>query len=153
LLESYDQTLSPEQLRRFYDGQQPDWRHALAPESQIPRRRVAADALAQYEVLVAPTMVLLVGADGEGKSTVLRPVSVDLAKAGRRVLCRMPGTPLDVDAIAALPPGSTWILASDDSHEIAESLEETVQRIEADRRRDIHWLGDGPLRGLEGCQP
>jgi len=140
LLEGYRQPLSGAQLRRFYDGQQPDWQHALAPQRQIPRRRVAVDALAQYEVLVAPTMVLLVGSDGEGKSTVLRQVSVDLAKAGRRVLFRRPGTPLEVDAIAALPPGSTWILASDDSDEIAESLEEACQRIENDRRRDIHWL-------------
>ncbi|MDP9072827.1 MAG: hypothetical protein M3N98_01410 [Actinomycetota bacterium] len=139
-LEQYDSPLSVEQLHRFYDGQQPDWHHASAPDLQIPRRQVAIDALAQYEVLVAPTMVLLVGTDGQGKSTVLRQVSVALAKAGRRVLFRSPGTPLDVDAIAALPPGSQWILASDDSDEIADSLEEAAQRIETDRRRDIHWL-------------
>ena len=86
-------------------------------------------------------MALLIGAGGDGKSTVLRQIAVDLVEAGKRVLFRVPGTPLDGDAIAALPPSEAgWILATDDADEIAWDLEPLIERLIKDGRRDIHWL-------------
>src|SRR5437588_12008445 len=87
-------------LRRFFGGAEPDWRHAVAPDRQVPRRRLVGDTVAVLCKPFSHTMVLLVGPAGEGKSTVLRQVAVDLAGERLRVLFRPPGTPLDRDAVA-----------------------------------------------------
>ncbi|MEA2842358.1 MAG: hypothetical protein QOJ69_29 [Actinomycetota bacterium] len=133
--------LSEADLRTFFDGRSPDWAVATAPGYQVPRRKVVAEAVASLRSPVTPAMVLLLGAGGEGRSTALRQIAVDLVGAGHRVLFRVPGTPLDGDAIAALPPASTgWILASDDADEIAWDLEPVIERLVKEGRRDIHWL-------------
>jgi hypothetical protein len=148
--------LTDADLRSFFDGGWPDWAVAAAPGYQVPRRQVVADAVAMLRAPVGPTMVLLIGSAGDGKSTVLRQVAVDLAGAGHQVLFRRPGTPLDADAIAALPAapdGTAWVLASDDADEIAWDLEPVVERLVKEGRRDVHWLltardgdWDGELR-------
>lgn len=136
-------TLGAADLRQFFDGGQPDWRHALADEHEVPRRQVAANAAARLRNPSSQTMVLLVGSGGEGRSTTLRQVAFDLTQSGgegRRVLFREPGVALDVDAVAALAAGPSWILISDDADEIARDVEKAVQRVAKDGRRDIHWL-------------
>lgn len=139
-LADHSTALSRADLRSFFDGQAPDWRHAAAPDDQIPRRRVVAGGRAHLKFPLGQSMVLIVGADGEGKSTALRQTAVDLVQEGHRVLFRGPGAALDVDAIVALPGAATWILASDDADEIAGDLHEAVTRLHAAGRRDIHWL-------------
>ncbi len=133
--------LSEADLRTFFDGRAPDWAVATAPAYQVPRRKVVADAMAMLRSPTSPVMALLIGAGGDGKSTVLRQIAVDLVEAGKRVLFRVPGTALDGDAIAALPPSEAgWVLATDDADEIAWDLEPLIERLIKDGRRDIHWL-------------
>ena len=133
--------LSEADLRTFFDGRAPDWAVATAPAYQVPRRKVVADAVGMLRSPPSPVMVLLIGAGGEGKSTALRQIAVDLVSAGKRVLFRVPGTPLDGDAIAALPPSEAgWVLATDDADEIAWDLEPLIERLMKEGRRDIHWL-------------
>ncbi len=133
--------LSEADLRTYFDGRSPDWAVATAPGYQVPRRKVVGEAVASLRAPVTPAMVLLLGAGGEGKSTALRQIAVDLVGSGQRVLFRVPGTPLDGDAIAALPPAETgWVLASDDADEIAWDLEPVIERLVKEGRRDVHWL-------------
>ena len=133
--------LSEADLRTFFDGRAPDWAVATAPTYQVPRRKVVADAMAMLRSPTSPVMALLIGTGGDGKSTVLRQIAVDLVGAGKRVLFRVPGTALDGDAIAALPPSEAgWILATDDADEVAWDLEPLIERLIKDGRRDIHWL-------------
>ncbi len=133
--------LSEADLRTFFDGRAPDWAVAMAPAYQVPRRKVVADAVAMLRSPTSPVMVLLIGTGGDGKSTVLRQIAVDLVGAGKRVLFRVPGTPLDGDVIAALPPSEAgWVLATDDADEIAWDLEPLIERLIKEGRRDIHWL-------------
>lgn len=139
-LEGHRTPLAKDALRLFYDGQAPGWRHALAPDAQVPRRSVVAGALARLQAPPGQSMVLLVAAGGEGKSTALRQIAVDLVGHGHRVLYRQRGTPLDVDGVLGLPPGATWTLVSDDADEIAKDLERAIKAVEAAGRRDVHWL-------------
>ena len=145
LLEARRTALSPEDLKRYFDGQEPEWRHALAPPEQIPRRPVAVDGLAKLRAPAADrqVLVLLVGADGQGKSTALLQMAADLVADGHRLLFRAPGAPLDPTAVAELPrdgDGPGWILASDHANEIAQDVERAVQQLTAAGRHDVHWL-------------
>ncbi len=139
-LAEHSSALSGPALKGFFDGQAPEWPHALAPEEQIPRRQVAVGARAHLKVPLGQSMVLVIGSDGEGKSMALRQTAVDLVNEGHRVLFREAGTSLDIDALVALPDGATWILVSDDADEIAEDLHEALTRVQTAGRRDIHWL-------------
>lgn len=144
LLAAHAEPLSTDDLVRYYDGGQPDWRIAQAPASQVPRRQTVAPAAGAFERTVEMAMVLLVGPRGEGKTTTAMQIAVDLVRAGTKVLWREPGTELDVDAVAALPPGP-WVLVSDDAEEIAPRLEPALGPL-AKRRKDVHWvlLGRSP---------
>lgn len=141
-LEDHRGALTPEDLRRFFDGQEPRWRHGFAGADQIPRRQMTVDGLAK---LRQPTddrqaMVLLVGPDGQGKTTALLQMAGDLVGEGRRVLVRAPGARLDPQAVADLDAGTTWFLVSDDASEIAHDVEKTVEQLAGVGRHDIHWL-------------
>jgi hypothetical protein len=139
LLEERRSALTSEDLTRFFDGQEPDWRHALAPEDQIPRRPVALDGLTKMRTPDASqAVVLLVGADGTGKSTALLQIAADLVGDGRRVLVRSPGATLDPTAVMELEGG--WVLVSDDANEIAKEFETAMQQLFAADRRDVDWL-------------
>lgn len=142
LLEEERRPLGSEELRRFFDGSAPQWRHALAPESQIPRRQMAADALAKLRQPAAETqaLVLLVGPEGQGKSTALLQVAAALADTEHRVLMRSPGARLDPEAVLALPADGLWILVSDNADEIAHSVRKAVEAVFSASRHDIHWL-------------
>ncbi len=143
VLEERRQALTSEDCKRFFDGQEPEWRHALAPPDQIPRRPVAVDGLAKLRATPdeGPAIVLLVGADGSGKSTALKQIASDLVADGRRVLVRSEGAALDPTAVAELPVASHgWVLVSDDANEIAQDVEKALEQQLAAGRRDIGWL-------------
>jgi len=141
-LDDHGRALTTEDLKQFFDGREPHWRHGLAAASQIPRRQMVEDGLAK---LRQPTderqaMVLLVGPDGQGKTTALLQMASDLAGEGRRVLVRAPGARLDPQAVGDLPKGAIWVLVSDDASEIAHDVETAVEQLAGARRHDIHWL-------------
>jgi hypothetical protein len=140
LLEEHRKVLTSEDLKRYFDGQEPDWRHALAPPGQIPRRPVASDGLAKLRESADQVVVLLVGADGTGKSTALRQMACDLVADGRKVLVRTPGAKLDPTAVAELPADEAVVLVSDDANEIAPDVEKAVEQQFTAGRRNIHWL-------------
>ncbi len=138
LLAADGEPLGSDELARYYDGGQADWRVAQAPETQVLRRQAVAPAVAAFDRKIESAMVLLVGPRGQGKTTAVRQIAVDLVRAGTKVLFRDSGTPLDGDAVAALPEGP-WVLISDDAEEIASDLESTVTPL-AKVRKDIHWV-------------
>jgi len=139
LLAAHGGPLTADDLTRYYDGGPADWRIAQAPETQVLRRQAVAPAVGAFDHTIESAMVLLVGARGQGKTTTVLQIAVDLVRAGTaRVLFRDPGIRLDGDAVAALPPGP-WVLVSDDAEEIAPDLEITVTPL-AKARKDIHWV-------------
>lgn len=141
-LDSHRAPLNAEELVRFYDGQEPGWQHAQAGD-EIPRRQVVPDTLVALRDPAVPTQVLLVADAGQGKSTALRQIAVDLVRSGHKVLFREPGAALDPSAVAALPArgvGLMWILVSDDAEEIANDAEKAIEHLFAVDRNDIHWV-------------
>jgi hypothetical protein len=143
LLEGRRQALASDELTHYFDGQEPQWRHALAPAGQIPRRPVAVDGLAQLGAPAGDTqsLVMLIGADGTGKTTALRQIACDLVARGRRVLVRSPGARLDPAAVGALDPvDGGWVLVSDEADEIASDVEKAVEQLFETGRGRVHWL-------------
>lgn len=141
-LDDHRRALSSDDLKRFFDGSQPRWRHALAPAEQIPRRQVVVDGLAK---LRAPdpesfALVLLVGPEGQGKTTALLQMACALVGDGRRVLMRTPGARLDPQEVLYLDAETNWVLVSDDASEIAHEVEKTVEKLFDSGRHDVHWL-------------
>lgn len=141
-LDDHRSGLSSDDLKRYFDGSEPRWRHALAPAEQIPRRQAVVEGLAK---LRAPNpesfgLVLLVGPDGQGKTTALLQMAIALVGDGRRVLMRSPGARLDPQEVLYLTDDTTWILVSDDASEIAHEVEQTVEKLANSHRHDVHWL-------------
>ncbi len=133
--------LGPAELRLYFDGQEPDWRHALA-KREIPRRGVVSNAVAKLQSGEGQTAVMLLTAGGEGKSTVLRQVAVDLLEGGCRVLVRdVVGEPrLDAQQVVELPVGHRWVLVTDDADQVASEIQSAVRAVKDSGRTDIHWL-------------
>ncbi len=134
--------LTPEDLKGFFDGTEPRWRHALAGPQQIPRRQVVVDGLVKLRQPTGESqpLVLLVGQDGQGKTTALLQMACDLVGEGHRVLMRSPGARLDPQSVLYLPTDTTWVLVSDDANEIAHDVATTVEKLFNSGRHDIRWL-------------
>src|SRR3954469_13651963 len=102
------EALGAEELRAYFDGAEPGWRHARS--GAVPRRQVVAEVVARLTAPTVQTMVLLAGPAGQGRSAAARQAAVDLAAMGHRVLFRTPGAGLDADAVATLPAGPSYVL-------------------------------------------
>jgi hypothetical protein len=149
-LARHREDLSAGDRQAYFDGQEPEWRHALAPSGALPRRPAATEGLAKLNAAAGgrPALVLLVGPAGIGKSTAFRQIVCDLATfagdsgADRRVVVRPPGMGLDLSAVAALPqaPEQSWFLCSDDADEIAADVENAVGQLSEAGRGDVHFL-------------
>jgi hypothetical protein len=141
-LDDHRSELSSDDLRHFFDGSEPRWRHALAGAEQIPRRQMTVDGLAKLRTPdpESRAMVLLVGPDGQGKTTALLQIVVALVGDGRRVLMRPPGARLDPQEVLYLAEDANWVLVSDDASEIAHEVEKTVEKLFNASRHDVHWL-------------
>jgi hypothetical protein len=141
-LDDHRSALTPEDLKGFFDGTEPRWRHALAGPQQIPRRQVVVDGLNKLRQTSGERqpLVLLVGQDGQGKTTALLQMACDLVGEGYRVLMRSPGARLDPQSVLYLPTDSTWVLVSDDANEIAHEVATTVERLFNSGRHDVRWL-------------
>ena len=138
--------LTPGELLRYFDGQVPSWRHAISPK--IPRRglvRVIRNAFEKAALQRSGGLLrVVVGAGGEGKSTVLRQVAADLALQGNRwrVLWRPEleiGLPLE--QLCSLEAGEQlWLLVADDADSLVSDLQKAVKALHELGRRDIYFL-------------
>ncbi|MFF7195870.1 hypothetical protein ACFZAM_19500 [Streptomyces sp. NPDC008079] len=130
---------SRESLVRYFDGALPTWETVLA---DVPRReavsRITGNLL--YERGSASTVHLVVGPSGEGKSTLIRQVAVDLASSHEdwRVYWRDSGDTLDLKWIAELDPDRNTLFVSDDAEKIATGCFDVLRRLEG--RSDLHFL-------------
>ena len=136
--------LNSEQVLLFFDGAIPTWNHALSKD--IPRREIVSDLTHEFETVLgkgASRMVLLLGAGGEGKSTVLRQAACDLVETGHwRVLWHKdPDSILTIDYLNCLPQSEQqWIVVSDDADLFVNSLLSAVKAATEVGRKDVHFL-------------
>lgn len=137
--------LSDQEALQYFDGGTPGWRIAL---SQVIDRRAIVQDL--YNLLIAgqgqgkPTVVLLLGAGGEGKSTAVIQTIIDLITTDStwQVLWRHDSeVGLSIQDITTLPQdGRKWLIASDDADSIATDVFETVKALHKKERDDIQFL-------------
>ncbi|MCH8239982.1 MAG: SIR2 family protein, partial [Proteobacteria bacterium] len=89
---------SSEALRRFYRGSPGNWAPVV---HQKTARRAAVDRV--LKVLETELGVALIGAGGEGKSTILKQIAIERKRQGWKVLFAQEASPAAIDtAFAAL---------------------------------------------------
>ncbi|MDI1480411.1 HD domain-containing protein [Polyangium sp. y55x31] len=144
-LAGYRRPRSNDELRKYFDGRIPNWADATTPRI---RRLHWVDESTNHlreaqRANAVPQMYLLLGAGGEGKSTIVRQVAVDLAAAdeNRNVLWRETGATLDSAALEALPRGERrWLLVADDADAIVQDLVRAVRVLQESARADLDLL-------------
>jgi len=144
--------LSEEEAITFFDGRVPSWKEALS--SEIPQRNITPSLVSQIKDWTSnpvTSVFLLKGSGGEGKSTILRQVIVELLnKDITKQILWNDSAESEVPSFDIIGDSSSpWIIASDDAEIIGERLFNIVK--EASRRgvsgiclllscRDTDWI-------------
>jgi hypothetical protein len=127
-------------FERYFDGAYPAWECVL---TGIPRREAAhhiTDQLVNTRHS-APTVHLVIGASGEGKTTLIKQVAVDIAggAADWRVFWREPRSPLEPGKVAARPSDNVNnLFVADDGNEIVAECFDALSRL--DGQPNVHFL-------------
>jgi hypothetical protein len=156
-------TVAESEVLAFFDGAQPDWPTALDPRiprlSLVTRLTEAMDACLDGAASAGgKRIVAAVGPMGDGKSMALRQATADLARSRTDVSVhwKKPGTPLDPDAVLALPPrnGHHIVLATDEGALVIADLRRLMMRCRKEGRDDIRVLLAAQERewGYRGAQ-
>lgn len=135
--------LSEAEVLRYFDGAVPAWRYAIS--GGIPKRAIVLrlmSELNQYRDSPSCSLHVILGAGGEGKSTVLRQVAADLARTdGWRILWRPePAICLVSDEVQRLDPSVHWLLVADDAENLVENAFDAAGRLHEAGRSNIHLL-------------
>ncbi len=137
--------LNSDQILGYFDGRIPTWAEALSP--QIPRRAMVDEVKAALEMARQKKelgVILLTGAGGEGKSTVLRQVLCDLAMnddSWQIIWHDDAEEPLPRSRIRSLPrTQGVWLIASDDADLIASDVFSTVKWFYETGRKNVQFL-------------
>jgi hypothetical protein len=151
--------LSSEEVLHYMDGAVPTWRHALSPA--IPRRQVVAGITERFLKLAeqdtARSMQLIRAAGGEGKSTVLLQVLVDIVRAsGWSILWRSsPKEGISPEQIANLASTRRWLIAADDADNMVRGISDSAYHLSQSGRAGVHFLlasRDTDWRNARGLQ-
>ncbi len=146
-LEGKQSGLTDDSILSFFDGRVPSWSEALT--TKIPRRLMVRDIVAElansHEKGELRVTVIL-GAGGEGKSTIFYQTICDLALAtsGWKIMW-LANPARDIlwpnKFLMELPPNEGgWLIASDDADLIAKYVFETAKSFRMSERRDIQFL-------------
>lgn len=135
--------LREEEVLRYFDGAVPSWRHAVS--ETIPRRTVVARLVSDVNnlrVTGSCSLHLILGAGGEGKSTVLRQAAADVARTdGWAILWRPnPDVHLDPGEVSDLDPAMQWLLVADDADNLVESAFAAANRLHELGGSNVHLL-------------
>ncbi len=134
--------ISENSFIQYFDGAVPSWHQELI--RALPLRNASAEAieiLRQAKDQDRPTMLLLSGAGGEGKSTALIQVSYAMYKSGDwYLLLHTHGDkPLPIEPLRDFPADKPWLVISDDADLITGNLS-AILSWTAQHRQDIHFL-------------
>lgn len=127
-------------FERYFDGAYPAWECVLAG---IPRREAALHITDQLVNThhSAPTVHLVIGASGEGKTTLIKQVAVDIVGDGAdwRVFWREPKGRLEPWKVTALPSDNVNnLFVADDGNEIVAECFDALSLL--DGQPNVHFL-------------
>lgn len=123
-------------LQRYFDGGIPDW-NLLA---QIPHRTLSRSITNKLLSAQMGQLHIVLGASGEGKSTLIRQIAVDVAKASAswEVYYRDHDSKPEPDAGRPLHPDRQYLFVSDNAYEVAQACYDAAERLGA--RGNAHFL-------------
>lgn len=144
-LDIFREQLDEKQATTFFDGRAPNWSEALS--TKIPRREIV-DRISERIFEIAQTQMisctLITGAGGEGKSTVLRQVTADIAAREAEwsiIWHENTETIIEDRHIQQLPAIATkWLIVSDDGDLIGNTIYEIIKNLNRRARLNFHFL-------------
>ncbi|MBI4826904.1 MAG: metallophosphoesterase [Nitrospirae bacterium] len=146
-LDEKQRDLSEDDILSFFDGRVPSWRDALS--AKIPRRKIVSDIVAELHDARQHgelRVTLILGAGGEGKSTVFFQTISDLLTSDSRWNILWLSNPArDIlwpnRFLNQLPHDTnSWLIVSDDADLVAKYLFETAKSFHRAERKDIQFL-------------
>lgn len=146
LAEIRAQPPSADMMVKFFDGILPTWRLALARGVQARKvsELLATRMRAAHIDASKPSVVLLAGAGGEGKSTAqLHAAAALVEDQDQNWTClhrRAAAAALPEDLFAKLPiiPGNAWVVVIDDADNVGQAIVAAVKKLAV--RTDVHLL-------------
>ncbi|MDD2920839.1 MAG: hypothetical protein PHQ36_01010, partial [Anaerolineales bacterium] len=138
-LESRRRKLNNEELKLFFDGQEPSWEHALVNRNVIPHRDIVQKTVTALLSAESPLLVRLMGAGGEGKSMSLLQIAAALVFEGWNVLYHEDDGPLYSHQILNIPETGRWIFVSDNAEQIVPDVFNAIVYAKRSGRTNIHW--------------
>lgn len=141
--EALRRELTPAEAERYFDGAEPEWATVLS--DKLPQRALVGhmtEQIAGYDSAERPLLIQLTGPSGEGKSTALRQVVVNLAARGWNILWRQDvDSGLPADALPCLPKGGApWLVATDAADLHISQLNLAATHLAKSGRSDVHFL-------------
>jgi|GEM_PF-622333 len=136
------QDLKIETFIQFFDGSIPTWHrdflHALPKRNAVEQ---SIEIITQKNDIEKPSMLLISGAGGEGKSTAILQISLTLHETGNwNILWHsLEEAPLLTDLLQGLPIDKPWLIVSDDAHLLINDLKVLLPWL-TQNRQDIHFL-------------
>lgn len=143
-LQSFTRSAGPDSAITFLDGRLPAWADAMNPS--IVRRDVATEITNVLESrfpVKESSVEILLGASGEGKSTVLLQVAADLARrdaSGVDVLYLSGDYFGSAEEILGLPLGKSYVLIIDDAYRFTTQLQLLVTKLRETGKPQVHLL-------------
>lgn len=128
---------------KFFDGRLPNWLDASS--SFVPKRdieRTIVNEISAYISSGQSSFTVLLGASGEGKTTVLMQAALDLAERHAKavVLFNADGQFVSSEEILAVPNDVVHILVLDEGYRSIDRLRDVVSRIQEQGRTRVHLL-------------
>jgi hypothetical protein len=123
-------------LGLYFDGGLPDWDLL----EDIPRRTLSQRITADLLAASVGQLHVVLGASGEGKSTLIRQVAMDVAEASASwdVFWRHSDGKRELDRSGGWPAQRRYLFVSDDADEIAGALFDAVRRLGT--QTNAHYL-------------
>lgn len=137
--------LTQEDLLVFFDGRVPNWKYTTS--DLIPKRSIVYELKHDLEAsakALSTSFYLLLGAGGEGKSTVIQQVIYELLRSEDEwnILWHEDlETPLEKSFLSGLPKSSgSWLIVSDEADAIVENIFQSVNFLHRQGRNYVHFL-------------
>jgi DNA polymerase III delta prime subunit len=144
-LKPYQDELSADEALSYFDGLSPTWQEALS--NNVPQRSVVRElcgSLDEARRVKRRQVTLLLGAGGEGKSTVLRQVIINLFRSSsyQNILWHEDvNTPLEKSFINDLISNrESWLITSDEADRIGRDVYDAVCLLREKSKNNVQFL-------------
>jgi hypothetical protein len=140
-----EESFTTDEALAYFDGLSPTWKEVLS--ERIPQRKVVGEiqnSLEEARRVKRRQVTMVMGAGGEGKSTIIRQAVRNLLKAGSfdNILWHEEvNSPLEKTFIADLiSVRETWLIVSDEAERIGHEVFEAVKLLREKAKTNVQFL-------------